>query len=393
MDVTKNTRYTNEYELDLDNINPNTDIDFTLDEDFDPDNKDDKDTSIDKSADNVDFSDDLEIELIEQEDETEDTTKKKTEVEKEFDEESQNSEEAVDNQETVDKTKKKRTSKAQQRIVQLANEKKKLLEERLADEQEKKKLKEQIAQLQKSVSDESLTSAESLVKDAKIKYAQAYEEGDGIKIAEATTALQQATFKLEVAKMRKGQAEVSQVNEQEYTSKIDALTNEMSRVDYDVQVDETPQLEPKAVQWLERNKFIFTSPEVNKVAGIIFDQLREDGYNPEEFDTYQEMEERLLSVYPQLEKMFKRKIKNQSTEETTETKQKPKVAPPVAGSTGKLTNMGLKATQNPNKVKYTPTVEDRDMASSLGLDLKLYVKEKIKAQQAAARGSSQIQII
>lgn len=386
--------------IDLDALNDTTEVRFDIDPEDLPKGK--KAKQIEEQDDDLDdeeeFSfpqEDFEVELEDQDEEPEedqDTPPKKKPKEQETPEEITEREQAASKQ---------RKSAAQERIRELANKNKLILQESLAKETESRRKDEEIISLKKRMAESDAAQAASELEQAKYNYARAFEEGDPAKVAEANSALSTASMKAELSNLKRNQTSNLSYDEAAHTQRVNTTQQELQDTNQ-YQTEEVPEIDVKSQRWLKRNKFIFTNQGLTEAAGILFDQLKDDGYDTTEYDTYKELEERMIALYPNTERLFKRKVKNDEYSDMDEPEEAPnlpkKQAPPVANANRTLATPTASAPEgnyrvdNKGKIKYKPTRDDVDMAKRMGVPIDTYVKNKIAIDRNTQAGSKYTQI-
>ena len=342
--------------------------------------------------------DGVEIEIQENEDE-EEPQKVEEVVAKE--------EKSVAKEDSVGKDKKK-VSRSQQRIQELSLRAKqaeavaaKLLEE--FQKAEKLRLSSEV----RATEGEASRWSEEVNK-AKRALAEALDEGDAKKIAEAQAELNDAQFTQRIVNAKKQNPS----SEDEVKARVDEVTRriieetvsqtKINPQDFYINDDEdTPSSDmstPSPDKWVRDNANLLVRKDIQDVASSLFDSLVSKGYSPNSQDLYAELEDKLTVIFPETVRWFGKK-------ETTQEKTVKEVAPvepkqkaPISGGSSQTTQQGTmtgNANQNESKFSgYTvkngkvilkPTKDQAQMALQLGLDIKDYMREVIKADTEARR--------
>lgn len=390
-----------EEELDLTNFKPSK-----IEEDFknsepedEPQKKKTKNELVEDEDNDVPIAD-FALELDEEDLETdvEEDTEESERVQKKSEAKKRAEETELDEEESEEQTRK---SRAQERIRELANKNKTILQEKIAREEKIRQLEKELVEVRKRSADTDLNASQREISEAKYAYAKAVEEGDPIKVAEEMVKLNQATIRGELAKAKKQQAEALEVPEDDEES-TKAIQREIEDLDREEVADGAP-LSQEGENWLSRNKFLFADQNLLNTAGFLFEQVQEDGYDPNTPEAYEELQDRMVGLFPNLERLFsKPKAKKKPVEESEEPKKKPQ-APPVS-STSRQAGPNTQNERNQDgeaksykivngKVKAKPTPEDKRMAAGMGIELADYMKQKIKREMAEENGSKYTQIM
>lgn len=301
--------------------------------------------------------------------------------------------EEEEDEDDTSKTSKKKNS-SQERIRQLVHEKKTAEAEKkrsdavavaLALRLQEAEAARQEQNTRSVDSEASLWQAE--VAKAQGEYTKALETGEASKVAEAQVALNNAQFKANLASARKTSGN-TQPKPEDFVKEVLHRTYQENPVDY-TQV-EKPDESP-AHDWVRSNMTILGREDIRKQAESIYLNLQNmEGYDKDAPETFEEVEERLQILYPELERWFSKKTsatkKKQETKvEEHTTKKRQDRAPPSAQ--GSRTTGGQNYQVRGDKVVVKPTDLDKQTAQNLGIGLKDYMVEKIKFEASQARGS------
>jgi hypothetical protein len=369
-------------EIDLDDIDE-TFIDLTMVDETVKPIKEPKAAPQKDDGEGDDFTLELnEIDLDPEDIQEDDTPKKKTEAPPTEDEDD------VEDEEVAVKGGKK--SRAQERIQQLANEKKQLAAEKAQAEAVAAALVKHMQEIEKERQDQSTkyieTDAqlwETAVTTAESELASAYDEADSKKIAAAQKKLNDAQLKHTLATARQSNVKTTTATPEDV---VKSVVENAYRTNPVKQVEPQNVDNPTAVGWITKNQFVLQRQDIANTASTLFNQLQAEGMDPASDDIFVEIEDRLSIVHPELDRWFsKNKTGTKKQEETAQPEKKKQSAPPAAAPSRSTSSQPYQVKDG--KVVVTPTTQDRQMAESLGLDLKEYMKEKIKYDVAAKRGS------
>ena len=271
--------------------------------------------------------------------------------------------------ETEEVEESKETSGAQKRIRQLVSQKK----EREAEIEEllnKNKQMQLELQQQKeeyfSAVGSNLKNSEAQVNEklviARDSYKRAIDSGDSDLILQAQEYLnnaQQDVSRLATAK-------------QQYES----LTPAQKSAVAEEQVQQQPAPEThngyglKAYKWAASNEW-FNSDQVLTNAALYIDaQLKEEGFDPEEDDFYQEIDNRMKENFP----MKFGEATEEVAADTLRTKPTSKASQVVAGASH--------TSASPSNKKVKLSQEDVRLAQKWGITLEQYAAEKLKVESA-----------
>jgi len=263
------------------------------------------------------------------------------------------------------------TSGAQKRIRQLVSQKKereaeieKLLESnkqmQLALEQQKQEYLEAVGT--------NLKSSEAQINEklviARDSYKRAIDSGDSDLILQAQEYLnnaQQDVVRLADAKRQ-----------------YEALTPAQKNAVAEQQVTQQQQAAPetyngyglKAYQWAASNEWFNQDQILTNAALVIDAQLKEEGFDPEEDEYYQEIDRRLAENFPQkFGKATEEVVAKQPRKKSTST-----ASQVVAGASH--------TSASPSNKKVKLSQEDVRLAQKWGITLEQYAAEKLKVESA-----------
>ena len=204
-----------------------------------------------------------------------------------------------------------------------------------------------------SIAKQSLDASEKQLTDkmelARAVYMEAFEDGDKEKVLKAQEMLNDA------------QADLKTV----HRYKVDNEEQEDQYI-YDTEdepVAPSPTYDPMARDWASDNDW-FGNDNIMTAAALAIDhQLKEEGYNPNDPEFYQEIDNRIKEAFPQ---KFG-KVQERVQENTTEPAQV------VSGASRSSPNSS-------KKVKLSK--EDIRLAQKWGIPLEYYAAEKLKVSKA-----------
>ena len=206
-----------------------------------------------------------------------------------------------------------------------------------------------ISKLHLDANEKQLTDKLELARAA---YTSAHAEGDSAKILQAQEFLNEAqtdikslnTAKVELEHLQP-QQEVAPAQQQQYAPPQNVA-------------------DPRAVEWSQNNDW-FGKDRVMTAAALALDsELKEEGFNPNDPEFYNEIDNRIKEAFPQKFNIEENKDPVQE--------QPSKPAQVVAGAS--------RSTPSPGKVKLTK--EDVRLAQNWGIPLEQYAAEKLKVENA-----------
>ena len=203
-----------------------------------------------------------------------------------------------------------------------------------------------------SITKKSLEASEKQLTDkmelARSVYMEAFEEGDKEKVLKAQEMLNDAQADLKTVHMYK-------VSNQEKEQQVSA---EVERPE-----PSSPTYDPMAREWASDNEWFGADNIMTAAALAIDNQLKEEGYNPNDQEFYQEIDSRIKEAFPQ---KFG-KVQERAQENTSEPAQV------VSGASRSSPNSS-------RKVKLSK--EDIRLAQKWGIPLEHYAAEKLKVSNA-----------
>ena len=216
-----------------------------------------------------------------------------------------------------------------------------------------KQLRQKVGDGEKVFSEEMTKAVTVEVTSAKQRLAQAYEEGDPVKIADAQEALTDAKIKLKEVQYRRP-----------------PLQTELEGVEQYQQVQEhQPVIDPKASAWKAKNTWFGVDEEMTSLALGLHQKLVRQGVDPRSDDYYRRVDEAMRKRFPE---EFEGE---EPDDETPEQPQKSKAEKPRKPAT--VVAPATRSTA-PNKVRLTQT--QVALAKKFGLTPEQYAKELIKLE-------------
>jgi len=303
---------------------------------------------------------------------------------------------------------KKKSRRSQDRIRQLANSKRQIEAKYQQAELLASKALERVQQLEKEnfeFRNKNLETETTLyqkeVDKAKQALARAYEESDYTAISEAQATLNDAQLNLKLATAKKSNASTTDKSQEAVERIVNEAVAQSSQfvpsnnnVEDDFS-DESNEKNAKAISWVKSNAFILGKPEIQDTATGVFESLQAEGYSPTSEEFFEELEDRLGIVHPELVRWFdKRRSKAGPKKEETQTpsKKSQDMAPPSAQASQTVGTGGEKPQGRPQvtvrngKTYINPTQRDVDMANRLGIPVKDYLVEKLKYEKGLKEG-------
>ena len=146
-------------------------------------------------------------------------------------------------------------------------------------------LKEKLKNSDSSLFKEYDNRVQSDLERAKSTLKEAQEQGDADAIASATEQLSRSAAEAENLRRLSAQQQARQVsNEQEYVEEIPNFTQQASP---------TPQPDPKAEAWAEKNEWVGNDQAMTYAAFGVHRQLIDEGVDPNTEDYYNKVDERI----------------------------------------------------------------------------------------------------
>ena len=190
---------------------------------------------------------------------------------------------------------------------------------------------------------------------ARQAYMEAFEEGDKEKVLNAQEILNNAQADLKTVQTYKNNL----------AQKLKQKENQVEVTPQSAQVQQ-PAYDPKANEWAERNQW-FGQDTVKTAAALALDaELKEQGYNPNDEEFYEEIDGRLEVAFGQASNRVQ-ETEGQSNSGTSQPAQVVSGASRSSPSAGK-------------KVKLSK--EDVRLANKWGIPLEQYAAEKLKVTSA-----------
>ena len=190
---------------------------------------------------------------------------------------------------------------------------------------------------------------------ARQAYMEAFEDGDKEKVLKAQEILNNAQADLKTIQTYKNNL----------AQKLKQKENQVEVTPQSAQVQQ-PAYDPKANEWAERNQW-FGQDTVKTAAALALDaELKEQGYNPNDEEFYEEIDRRLEVAFGQASNRVQ-ETEGQSNSGTSQPAQVVSGASRSSPSAGK-------------KVKLSK--EDVRLANKWGIPLEQYAAEKLKVTSA-----------
>ena len=205
-----------------------------------------------------------------------------------------------------------------------------------------------IASRSVGASERQLTQNIELARQA---YLQAFDEGDKEKVLSAQEILTAAQSDLKTV--------------QGYKASIAQRIQLASEKEEEVPT-QRPTFDPKANEWAERNEW-FGKDTVKTAAALALDaELKGEGYDPNDEEFYQEIDQRLKKAFGQ----SKNRVQETEEQSTSDTSQPAQV---VSGAS--------RSSPSSNK-KVKLSKKEVSLANKWGVPLEQYAAEKLKVTQA-----------
>ena len=203
-----------------------------------------------------------------------------------------------------------------------------------------------ISKMHLDVNEKQLTDKLELARAA---YKSAHEDGDAGKILQAQEFLNDAQTDIKSLSVAKVELDNTQVAQPQQVASQQQQQN---------------IADPRAVEWSQSNDW-FGKDRVMTAAALAVDaELKEEGFNPNDPEFYNEIDNRIKEAFPQ---------KFNIEENKDPVQEQPfKPAQVVAGAS--------RSTPSPGKVKLTK--EDVRLAQNWGIALEQYAAEKLKVENA-----------
>jgi len=206
-----------------------------------------------------------------------------------------------------------------------------------------------IASRSVGASEKQLTQNIELARQA---YLQAFDEGDKEKVLSAQEILTAAQSDLKTV--------------QGYKASIAQRIQLASQKEEEEVPTQRPTFDPKANEWAERNEW-FGQDTVKTAAALALDaELKGEGYDPNDEEFYQEIDQRLKKAFGQ----SKNRVQETEEQSTSDTSQPAQV---VSGAS--------RSSPSSNK-KVKLSKKEVNLANKWGVPLEQYAAEKLKVTQA-----------
>ena len=251
------------------------------------------------------------------------------------------------------------TAGAEKRIRQLVKQRKEREEQVVSLQQQNEELNKKLQSKDnevKNISKRTLDLSEKQLTDkiqlAETVYLEAFEEGDNQKVLNAQKMLNDAQVDLKAVNSAKAnyarqvqQQEAAPVQQQQPVIQPQSITD------------------PKAEEWASSNDW-FGKDNIMTAAALAIDaELKNEGYDPNDNDFYQEIDNRIKNTFPQKFGEVEERV-----QESTSTP-----AQVVSGSS-------RSSPSSRNKVKLSQ--EDLRLAEKWNIPLETYAAQKLKVTQA-----------
>jgi len=221
--------------------------------------------------------------------------------------------------------------------------------------QQKENSFNEVSKLNLDASEKQLTDKVTLARNA---YMEAFESGEKEKLLQAQEMLNEAQVDLKHLNLTKAQME--EVAEQ--PEPVHQPTQQKA-------IQPTP--DPRAEEWATQNEW-FGKDKILTVSALTIDQeLKSEGYNPDDDEFYHEVDRRLAEAFPHKFKASEVAVEsgqNRMQEDTSTPAQ-------VVGSSSRSAPNSSKS-----KVKLTP--EDVRLANKWNIPLETYAAQKLKVAEA-----------
>ena len=213
----------------------------------------------------------------------------------------------------------------------------------------------EVSKLNLDASEKQLTDKVTLARNA---YMEAFESGEKEKLLQAQEMLNEAQVDLKHLNLTKAQMEeVAEQPEPEQAAPVQQP------------LQQTP--DPRAEEWAANNEW-FGKDKILTVSALTIDQeLKAEGYDPDDEEFYQEVDRRLAEAFP-----HKFKSSEVPVEENQNRVQEDTLVPAqVVGSSSR-------STPNSSKSKIKLTKEDVRLANKWNIPLETYAAQKLKVAEA-----------
>ena len=213
----------------------------------------------------------------------------------------------------------------------------------------------EVSKLNLDASEKQLTDKVTLARNA---YMEAFESGEKEKLLQAQEMLNEAQVDLKHLNLTKAQMEeVAEQPEPEQAAPVQQP------------VQQTP--DPRAEEWAANNEW-FGKDKILTVSALTIDQeLKAEGYDPDDEEFYQEVDRRLSEAFPHKFKSSEVPVEENQNRVQEDTS----VPAQVVGSSSR-------STPNSSKSKIKLTKEDVRLANKWNIPLETYAAQKLKVAEA-----------
>ena len=213
----------------------------------------------------------------------------------------------------------------------------------------------EVSKLNLDASEKQLTDKVTLARNA---YMEAFESGEKEKLLQAQEMLNEAQVDLKNLNLTKAQME--EVAEQPKPEQAAPVQQP---------VQQTP--DPRAEEWAANNEW-FGKDKILTVSALTIDQeLKAEGYDPDDEEFYQEVDRRLSEAFPHKFKSSEVPVEENQNRVQEDTS----VPAQVVGSSSR-------STPNSSKSKIKLTKEDVRLANKWNIPLETYAAQKLKVAEA-----------
>ena len=213
----------------------------------------------------------------------------------------------------------------------------------------------EVSKLNLDASEKQLTDKVTLARNA---YMEAFESGEKEKLLQAQEMLNEAQVDLKHLNLTKAQME--EVAEQ--PEPVHQPTQQKA-------IQPTP--DPRAEEWATQNEW-FGKDKILTVSALTIDQeLKSEGYDPDDDEFYHEVDRRLAEAFPHKFKSSEVPVEENQNRVQEDTS----VPAQVVGSSSR-------STPNSSKSKIKLTKEDVRLANKWNIPLETYAAQKLKVAEA-----------
>ena len=213
----------------------------------------------------------------------------------------------------------------------------------------------EVNKLNLDASEKQLTDKVTLARNA---YMEAFESGEKEKLLQAQEMLNEAQVDLKHLNLTK--AQIEEVAEQPEPEQVAPVQQP---------VQQTP--DPRAEEWAANNEW-FGKDKILTVSALTIDQeLKAEGYDPDDEEFYQEVDRRLSEAFPHKFKSSEVPVEENQNRVQEDTS----VPAQVVGSSSR-------STPNSSKSKIKLTKEDVRLANKWNIPLETYAAQKLKVAEA-----------